>query len=99
MDTFVRKSDKDGSEGLLIGLDIAIERMSQKTPSSVDAIPDVAQDIDRSTFNEGGTWGKRSKKHIIGKTLNLPEHKKTPYSLNRWFSVQKISGLLSPKNP
>lgn len=52
---FVRKSDKDGSEGLLKGLKIAIERVGQKTPPNMDAIPGKSQDNTWTALNEGGS--------------------------------------------
>jgi len=74
-----RESDKDGPEGLLKWLDIAIEGMCQKTPPYMEAIPGKGQDTNRTTFNKGGIGRKIQKKDIVGKTLNFLEHKKTPY--------------------
>lgn len=52
---FIWQSDKDGSEGLPEGLNIAIKRMGQKTPPKMDAISDNGQNTKRATLNEGST--------------------------------------------
>jgi len=54
-ETVVGKSDKDGPEGLPVGLNIAIKGMCQKTPPKMDAISDNGQNTKRASLNEGGT--------------------------------------------
>jgi hypothetical protein len=80
----VRQADENASEKLLGRLHISVKRMSQEHPTSMDSVSSEGQNAQRATLNEGGFRGNVSKPGIIRKAFDLLEHRKTPYSSNRW---------------
>jgi len=64
--------------------------MGQKQPPGMDSVSREGQYVKGATLNEGGFQGNVSEPGVVCEAVDLLEHRKTPYSSNRWVLCPEI---------